>query len=1194
MADAQSFNLQSKPSDLQRQRGFALTPAGRSKLQQRLLELEAQTGVKYNAARISQQIQIVDPKGLHATTVRKILRQEAVDFATLQILFHALSLELAEADRAQPSPTKAVPQTRQDWGEALDIEQFFGRNEALETLRTWLVTDRCRVITLLGMGGMGKTALSIKLAQQAKPHFTAIIWRSLRNTPPLEFLLKDCLQFLSNQQKTDLPPHLNGQIAQIMDALRQHRCLLVFDNVESILSSGSPAGRYRSGCEGYQELFQQIAGTPHQSSLILTGREKPQGLSAFEGEALPVRLYRLGGLESQDGQNILRTKGLDAAASAGDQLIEKYQGNPLALKIVATSIHDLFSGNIEAFLAEDAIAFSEIRQLLDQQLARLSYLEQQVLYWLAIARQPIPLATLQEDIIPPTSTSKLFEAIESIDRRSLIEICSGTTPQFTLQPVIMEYITDQLIESISEELLSPLNAQGLFSTHALIKANTWDYIREIQARLVLAPIVEIVILHLGGLAQLEAHLKQYLSALQTHPAPNYAAGNILNILTHLQIDLSGYDLSGLTIWQAYLQGINLYNVNVAAADVSKSEFTKTFGDIYSATFSPNGEWIATGHNDGIPRVWHVSDGTLLLAYQGHQKTVWSVAFSPDGQTLASGSFDHTISLWDLAKGQGKQTLSGHCDRIWSLAFSPTQNTLASSSNDHTIKIWETETGACLQTLKEHTDGVTSLHYHPAGNLLASGSADQTVRLWDLASGQVTKILTGHTSPLTCVAFSPDGQYLASSEAQMIKLWDVQTGHCLHTIDHLTSVWSLAFSGDGKRLGAGDRQYLRFWHVPTGALIQCHTGYDSQIWAVAFSPDGQQFVACDKQKIGLWRVNAHPENHGNCLIHRTRTLQGYTNAVWSIAFSPDGQTLTTGSTDQIIRIWDLETHTCSHKLRQPYSRCVAFSPDGKAVVSGGENGSLQVWETDSGLQSTLTTCHNGKIWTIAFAPDDQQLASGGADQTIRLWDTINHQCLRTLRGHTGWVLSVTFAPSHHTLISSSTDQSIKFWDLQTGACYQTLTGHTGSIWSVAISAQMLASASEDGTIKLWDFPSGQCRQTLRGHDSLVFTVQFSPDGQTLASGGADNTIRLWDIVTGQCRQILTGHTHSIWSIAFSPDGKHLVSGGQDSTLRLWAVDSGQPITTFTLEKPYEGLNIMGTQGLTHSRRQMLQALGAIEK
>ena len=142
--------------------------------------------------------------------------------------------------------------------------------------------------------------------------------------------------------------------------------------------------------------------------------------------------------------------------------------------------------------------------------------------------------------------------------------------------------------------------------------------------------------------------------------------------------------------------------------------------------------------------------------------------------------------------------------------------------------------------------------------------------------------------------------------------------------------------------------------------------------------------------------------------------------------------------------------------------------------------------------------------------------------------------------------------------------------------------------------MLASASEDCTIKLWDFPSGQCRQTLRGHDSLVFTVQFSPDGQTLASGGADNTIRLWDIVTGQCRQILTGHTPSIWSIAFSPDGKHLVSGGQDSTLRLWAVDSGQTITTFTLEKPYEGLNIMGTQGLTYSRRQMLQALGAIEK
>lgn len=180
----------------QRQRGFSLTPLGMKKLQQRLLALEAQTGVKHNAARITQQIQIIDPKGLHPTTVRKILRQETVDLTTLQVLFHALNLDLAQVDCEQPSPLQAAP-TQQDWGGAPDATPFYGRHQALKTVSHWIVADRCRLVTLLGMGGMGKTALSIRLAQQVQNQFTTLIWRSLRNAPPIEVLLLDYLQVFS-------------------------------------------------------------------------------------------------------------------------------------------------------------------------------------------------------------------------------------------------------------------------------------------------------------------------------------------------------------------------------------------------------------------------------------------------------------------------------------------------------------------------------------------------------------------------------------------------------------------------------------------------------------------------------------------------------------------------------------------------------------------------------------------------------------------------------------------------------------------------------------------------------------------------------------------------------------------------------------------------------------------------------------
>lgn len=1160
----------------QRQRGFSLTPLGMMKLQQRLLALEAQTGVKHNAARIAQQIQMIDPKGLHPTTVRKILRQETVDFTTLQVLFYGLALDLAPEDCEQPSPLQTVP-TQQDWGGAPDITPFYGRHQALKTVSHLIVTDRCRLVTLLGMGGMGKTALSVKLAQQVQNQFTTLIWRSLRNAPPIEMLLLDYLQVLSGKREADLPQHLDGQITQLINYLRQSRCLLILDNVESILERGRPAGRYQSDFQGYGELLHHIASTHHQSCLILTSREKPQGIAALEGEASPVRTYLLQGLETSTGQELLSQKGLIHLNSATSQLVATYQGNPLALKIVATAIQDLFAGDIQGFLDQEQIAFSEIRLLLDQQFDRLSSLEQKVLYWLAIARTPISLQTLQAEILVPST--HLLETIESIDRRSLLERDS-TVFQLTLQPVIMEYVCDRLIDTVSADLLDqPLPETSLFYSHALIKADSPDYLRDCQIRLVLAPIAERLLKRLGSPTQIEVHIKQILSQLSSQPS--YAAGNLLNLLVYFNIDLTGYDFSHLTVWQAYLQGINLHRVSFKNTDIANSVFTQTFGDICDATFSPNGEWVATAHTDGIPRIWRVNDGKLLFSCQAHPETIWSIAFSPNGQTLASGSFDQTISLWDLEQGQGQQTLCGHQDRIWSIAFSPKGQTLVSGSNDCTLRLWDVTTGTCIRILTGHTDGVTAVAYHPEGEWIASGSADQTVRLWHPTS-RLLATFTGHSLPITCIAVSPDGQYLASSDAQTIRLWQVSTQECIHVIEALTSVWSMAFSADGEILGAGDRQFLKCWRVPTGELLQSQATYDRQIWAVDFSQNGL-LLACDKQMLGVWQLQQD--------LQRLCTLQGYTNGVWSVAISPDGQTVASGSTDHVVRLWDLNQQHCRQRHLQSSARQVTFSPDGQLVASGGEDGSVQLWEPGTGRQFTMTPRHSGPIWAIAFSPDGQTLVSGSADHQIRLWDVVNHHTLRTFTGHDSWVLSITF--SDNILISGSADQTIKVWDMRTGDCCHTLTGHTGSVWSVSAARDILATASEDRMIRLWHLSTADCYQILKGHSSLALTVQISPDGQYIASGSADNTVRLWDARTGQCLQILTGHTHSVWSVAFTPDSQYLVSGGQDGTLRLWSLASGQPLGTLSLERPYEGLDISGTRGLTESRRQMLHRLGAIE-
>lgn len=119
-------------------------------------------------------------------------------------------------------------------------------------------------------------------------------------------------------------------------------------------------------------------------------------------------------------------------------------------------------------------------------------------------------------------------------------------------------------------------------------------------------------------------------------SPGYAAGNILNLLCLLNVDLADYDFSHLTVWQAYLSARSLQRVNFAHCDLAKSVFTEDLSITLSVAFSPDGI-LATGDADGKIRVWQVSDGKKLFSCKGHTNWIWSVAFSPDGKTLASST-----------------------------------------------------------------------------------------------------------------------------------------------------------------------------------------------------------------------------------------------------------------------------------------------------------------------------------------------------------------------------------------------------------------------------------------------------------------------------------------------------------------------------------------------------------------------------
>lgn len=432
---------------------------------------------------------------------------------------------------------------RTDWGEAIDTSIFFGRTEELVQLEQWIALEKCRIVAILGMGGIGKTALAVRFAEKSQDQFEYLIWRSLRNAPPVQEILADLIEFLSDGREIDLPEKIDAQISLLIEHLRENRCLLLLDDFETILRSGELAGQYREDYQAYGQLIKRLGEERHQSCLVLTTREKPIEVSALAGATLPVRELKLRGLGQEDAKKILEKIGFSDLNHGWEELIQLYRGNPSALKIIANTIREVFNGDISQFIEQSTLVIGDtITNLLAEQVERLSALEIEIVYWLAIERQPISLSELKADMqFSVSSSSQLISALTSLKRRSLLDRDSITEEReaiFSLQPVVRKYITNQLVEQVCQDIFAviethSLSKLGLLRSHNLVKDQEQTDEKKIQIRLIITPIRERLYLRLRSFNSIEKRLNEVLLMLQDKPLQTigYAQMNILNLIT---------------------------------------------------------------------------------------------------------------------------------------------------------------------------------------------------------------------------------------------------------------------------------------------------------------------------------------------------------------------------------------------------------------------------------------------------------------------------------------------------------------------------------------------------------------------------------------------------------------------------------------------------------------------------------------
>ncbi|NES07556.1 MAG: NACHT domain-containing protein [Okeania sp. SIO2F4] len=335
------------------------------------------------------------------------------------------------------SPSKS-DKLQQNLSTAPDLVKLSDRQKEIANLEKWILREGCRLIAILGNSGIGKTALACYLLQKIKTNFDVVIWLDLNLSPPLENTLKSLILSTGNQTEDRLPSTLGEKLSILLSNLQKKRCLIVLDDVQTLLREKQLAGNYQSEYRSYKKFFKLIGETVHKSCFIINSWESPQEIITLAGKNSPVSLFPLKPLGLGASEILRENKLLDE--SEWEKLINIYQGNPLWLKIAVNTIQEIFGGRVGEFFKYEQLYISEeLAIILEKHWQRLSEIEQKVITCLSQKMEPLSIAQLLTD--SQLSAQELFNAIKSLGRRFLIETkMQEQETLFSVLPIFRQYV----------------------------------------------------------------------------------------------------------------------------------------------------------------------------------------------------------------------------------------------------------------------------------------------------------------------------------------------------------------------------------------------------------------------------------------------------------------------------------------------------------------------------------------------------------------------------------------------------------------------------------------------------------------------------------------------------------------------------------------------------------------------------------
>jgi AAA+ ATPase superfamily predicted ATPase len=319
------------------------------------------------------------------------------------------------------------------------ISDFYGRETEINTLKDYIFNQKYNLISILGILGIGKTPLIGKLVEEIKAEFEIVIWHNIDSNKSLNDTLTQILKTIDNTQ--EIPETIDAKQNLLIEILDKQKCLLIFDNIQNLFTSGKYSGHYQTQHIKYQTLWSKIIKQPHQSCVILISNEKPKEIAEIELNQHPVGILELKGLKEDEAKELLQEKKL-TDENHWTELINMYQGNPLWLNNIALMINEVCEGKVGELVADNQLSLPDDLALkINEVYQRLSEIEKQILEAIASETSPITRAELQQKL--SLSKNNIFNGIQSLIRRYLIVKIAQEPTKYNILDILREFIISQ-------------------------------------------------------------------------------------------------------------------------------------------------------------------------------------------------------------------------------------------------------------------------------------------------------------------------------------------------------------------------------------------------------------------------------------------------------------------------------------------------------------------------------------------------------------------------------------------------------------------------------------------------------------------------------------------------------------------------------------------------------------------------------